>query len=61
MQEYGVSVMFSRNKYLVDLVQTKNGTILKLDSIEGGDLWKGYDTLIFNTWHWWLHTGRDQP
>ncbi|MCL7036777.1 hypothetical protein MKW94_006507 [Papaver nudicaule] len=27
----------------------------------GGKQWLGVDTLIFNTWHWWLHVGRKQP
>ncbi|BFG28966.1 hypothetical protein CerSpe_152400 [Prunus speciosa] len=36
------------------------GRVLKLDSIENGKTWKGYNLLIFNTWHWWLHTGRLQ-
>lgn len=60
MQEYGVSVMFSRNAFLVDLVE-QIGTVLKLDSIRNGKSWKGYDTIIFNTWHWWLHKGHKQP
>ncbi|XVE86313.1 hypothetical protein DITRI_Ditri18aG0025800 [Diplodiscus trichospermus] len=59
--EYNAKVMFSRNAFLVDLVSTPNGRVLKLDSIEGAKLWKGINVMIFNTWHWWLHTGRKQP
>ncbi|KAL5998433.1 hypothetical protein ACLOJK_009373 [Asimina triloba] len=59
--EYGASVMFLRNTYLVDMVHDQMGVILKLDSIENGNAWMGLDVLIFNTWHWWLHKGADQP
>ncbi|WCJ23605.1 TRICHOME BIREFRINGENCE-LIKE 43 [Euphorbia peplus] len=58
---YNVSLMFSRNAFLVDIVKDKNGRVLKLNSISDGELWKGADTLIFNSWHWWVHTGRKQP
>ncbi|KAL5570873.1 hypothetical protein UlMin_020470 [Ulmus minor] len=60
--KYSVKVMISRNAYLVDIVNTDIGRVLKLDSIESGKLWKeSADFLIFDTWHWWLHTGRKQP
>ncbi|KAJ8749377.1 hypothetical protein K2173_018867 [Erythroxylum novogranatense] len=58
---YNVEIMFYRNAFLVDIVSTSSGAVLKLNSIEGGELWKRMDVLVFNTWHWWLHTGRKQP
>ncbi|KAF5460885.1 hypothetical protein F2P56_020722 [Juglans regia] len=61
LQEYRISVALSRNGFLVDLVKEKMGAVLKLDSINNGNAWRGYDMLIFNTWHWWLHTERKQP
>lgn len=62
-QAYKFSIMYSRNALLVDIDGNQNsGRTLKLDSVKNGEaLWKGVDTLIFNTWHWWSHTGRKQP
>lgn len=59
--EYNVSVILSRNGFLVDVVKERVGRVLKLDSIQNGNAWKGYDILIFNTWHWWLHKASKQP
>lgn len=59
-EEFGVTLMLYRAPFLVDLVNEKVGRVLKLDSISG-NVWKGMDMLIFNTWHWWTHTGRAQP
>ncbi|TKY49239.1 trichome birefringence 42 [Spatholobus suberectus] len=59
--EYGASIMWLKNGFLVDLVYDKEkGRILKLDSISSGDQWKEVDVLIFNTYHWWTHTGQSQ-
>lgn len=50
--------MWLKNGFLVDLVKDKEkGRILKLDSLSTADQWKEADTLIFNTYHWWTHTG----
>ncbi|XP_059663230.1 protein trichome birefringence-like 39 [Cornus florida] len=60
-QDYGVQLLLYRTPYLVDMVNGKAGTVLKLDSIQNGNAWRGMDMLIFNTWHWWTHTGSSQP
>ncbi|PON69831.1 Trichome birefringence-like family [Parasponia andersonii] len=57
LPEYGVSIMFLKNEFLVDMVNEKIGRVLKLDSISTGNQWKGVDMLIFNAFHWWTHTG----
>ncbi|KAJ8752090.1 hypothetical protein K2173_001765 [Erythroxylum novogranatense] len=60
-EDYGVKILLYRTPYLVDIVNQKVGRVLKLDSINSGNAWRGMDMLIFNTWHWWTHTGRSQP
>ncbi|XP_021826117.1 protein trichome birefringence-like 43 isoform X1 [Prunus avium] len=59
--EFDVSIMLSRNSYLVDIMREKIGHVLVLDSIQNGNFWRTFDVLVFDTWHWWLHTGRKQP
>lgn len=60
-QDYDVRLLLYRTPYLVDMEKQNIGTVLKLDSIRGGNAWRGMDLLIFNSWHWWTHTGSSQP
>ncbi|KAI4374671.1 hypothetical protein MLD38_012638 [Melastoma candidum] len=46
---FGVSFVFYRNPFLVDILREKIGRVLKLDSIAHGDAWKGYDILSCST------------
>ncbi|KAL8229594.1 hypothetical protein R6Q57_014494 [Mikania cordata] len=60
-QEYGLKLSIYRTTTIVDIVNENQGRVLKLDSINQGNAWIGMDMLIFNSWHWWTHVGRDQP
>ncbi|XP_073298536.1 protein trichome birefringence-like 43 isoform X1 [Primulina huaijiensis] len=59
--EYEVSLLFFRNAFLVDITKDESGRVLRLDSISTTKIWADMDIMIFDTWHWWLHTGRKQP
>ncbi|XP_057431193.1 protein trichome birefringence-like 43 [Lotus japonicus] len=58
--DYNVKLMFQRNAYLVDIVGEKIGRVMKLDFLYETETWKDKDVLIFDSWHWWLHSGRKQ-
>ncbi|XP_075499586.1 protein trichome birefringence-like 43 isoform X2 [Primulina tabacum] len=59
--EYEVSLLFFRNAFLVDIRSEARGRVLRLDSISTSKIWGAMDIMIFDSWHWWLHTGRKQP
>ncbi|CAI9113433.1 OLC1v1014036C1 [Oldenlandia corymbosa var. corymbosa] len=58
--EYNVKISLARNAFLVDILSTKIGHVLNLNSISNGKIWLQNDILIFDSWHWWIHTGRQQ-
>ncbi|GMH24901.1 hypothetical protein Nepgr_026744 [Nepenthes gracilis] len=47
--------------FLVDVDKETVGRVLKLDSIKGGDAWRGNDVLVFDSWHWWFYRPPQQP
>ncbi|KAF3968395.1 hypothetical protein ACB098_08G022900 [Castanea mollissima] len=56
--DYGLSILFYRATYLVDIAMVEGKRVLKLDDISGnGDAWRNVDVLSFNTGHWWTHKG----
>ncbi|ERM98895.1 hypothetical protein AMTRI_Chr11g96090 [Amborella trichopoda] len=57
--DFEASIEFSWAPLLVELkLGGPNGRILDLDSIEGNaKYWKGVDILVFDSAHWWTHTG----
>nr|KYP42166.1 hypothetical protein KK1_036418 [Cajanus cajan] len=59
-QDYALTITLYRTPYLVDINREEAGRVLTLDSIQAGNAWIGMDMLIFNSWHWWTHTGNSQ-
>ncbi|XP_031105197.1 protein trichome birefringence-like 39 [Ipomoea triloba] len=59
--DYDVRLLLYRTQYLVDMVKENGAIVLKLDSIQNGNAWRGMDVLVFNSWHWWTHTKSSQP
>ncbi|KAE8799513.1 protein trichome birefringence-like 38 [Hordeum vulgare] len=59
-EDYDLSVVLYFSKFLVDVVQEDVGRVLKLDSMQGADSWRGAHLLVFNTWHWWTYKGASQ-
>ncbi|KAI3465879.1 hypothetical protein Pfo_022542 [Paulownia fortunei] len=58
-----LTLMYMRNAFIVDIAITERAVkVLKLNSVAASaKQWLKSDILIFNTWHWWLHTGKKQP
>ncbi|XAR56427.1 hypothetical protein NMG60_11036905 [Bertholletia excelsa] len=60
--KYKLKVVLDRNAYLVDIVDTAEGRILDLDSVQkDAGNWTGFDLMIFNTFHWWSYRPPHQP
>lgn len=60
--QLNITLMYLRNAFIVDLVIEKGERVLKLDSVAGSSKqWLQTNVLVFDTWHWWSHTGNKQP
>ncbi|KAE8815424.1 Protein trichome birefringence-like 41 [Hordeum vulgare] len=58
---YNVALVYYLSHYLVDIVSEKAGRVLKLDKIDESHNWLSADMLVFDSWHWWPRSGKDQP
>ncbi|GAB2284326.1 hypothetical protein Dimus_018787, partial [Dionaea muscipula] len=59
--EYKLSIEMQWHQFLVDIDMEPIGRVLKLESIRGGEAWKGIDLLVFDSWHWWFYIHPGQP
>ncbi|KAI3949321.1 hypothetical protein MKW98_023258 [Papaver atlanticum] len=59
--DYGVTLLFCKALYLVDIDAGQGKRILQLDDISSNvEAWKGVNVLVINSGHWWIHAGRLQ-